>query len=235
MSRSSKVVVRERVRLDPRNRGIQAGLVVIERSQTDFTQPTGLGPVIGLSLRTLRAELGLTQEQVVEMLRAAGLEWTRDNVASLEIGRRQDLTITELVLLSIALDVPLRRWLQGHGPGHHYYIQIGGRRGDSAPVASLFTNTKPSVPSDVPLGFDPESIYLEAELHAAERLGIDPDELRESARRLWGKRLVDEREARLGSGRIAGIGSGISAAKRGHVTRQLLRELADAMKKEKKR
>jgi len=203
--------------------------------ETGFTQPVGLGPVIGLSLRTLRSERLQTQEEVVELLRAAGLDWSRDNVASLEIGRRQDVTLTELILMSIAFDVPLRRWLQGHGPGHHYFVELGGRRGDSAPIANLFGDAKPSVPTKVPIAFEPESIYLEAELHAAERLGIDPADLRARAHGIWGRRLVEEREARLGSQRVAGVGSGIPAAQRGHVTRQLLRELADSMKKEEKR
>jgi transcriptional regulator with XRE-family HTH domain len=190
---------------------------------------TGPGPVIGLSLRTLRAERGLTQEQALEMLRWAGLDWTRSNVASLESGRRQDITLSELVLMTVAFGVPLSRWLQGHGHGVTYEVRTGRAFNLNHVIAGLLDGNSPNQRVNVPLEIDPEPIYLEAELHAAERLGVEPGELRRAAERLWGRRLVEERERRLESGRIAGIGSSVPTAKRGHVTRTLLRELATAM------
>jgi transcriptional regulator with XRE-family HTH domain len=187
-----------------------------------------MGQMVGLSLRTLRAERGLTQEQTVEILRQVGLNWTRANVASLESGRRQDLTVTELVLLSTAFDVPPGRWLEANGAV--YMVGLGTASALNVGLASLLAGQKPSEPIQVQLSFEPEPIFLEAELHAAERLGVEPAKLRRTTERLWKRRLVEEREKRLGSDRI--VGSNIPPAKRGHVTRVLLRELQIAMNEE---
>lgn len=56
---------------------------------------------------------------------------------------------------------------------------------------------------------------------AAERLGLTVDELEQAAHRLWGRTLYSEREARLS----ISDDSRANQAKRGHVTRALLREL----------
>jgi transcriptional regulator with XRE-family HTH domain len=184
-----------------------------------------LGQVVGLSLRMLRAERGITQEQAVALLRGVGLEWTRANVASLESGRRQDLTVTELVRLSMAFGVPLRRWLEASGLT--YMVSLGGGAlALNHGLAGLLDGASPHEPARVPLSVDPEPIYLEAELHAAERLGIPPERLQQLAAQLWGRRLVEEREHRL----EAGVSSPIPASKRGHVTRALLRELEAAQR-----
>jgi len=189
--------------------------------ESNGNSATGPGPVIGLSLRTLRAERGLTQEQALEMLRRAGLDWTRSNVASLESGRRQDITLSEIVLMTLAFGVPLSRWLQGHGGGAAYLVRTGRAFNLNHAIAGLLDGNAPDQAANVPLELNPEPMYLEAELHAAERLGVEPGELRAAAERLWGRRLVEEREARLGSDRRR-------RGDRGHVTRQLLRELEAA-------
>jgi transcriptional regulator with XRE-family HTH domain len=202
----------------------------MSESRTEAT----VGQVVGLSLRTLRAERGLTQEQAVELIRAAGLPWTRANVASLESGRRQDLAFTDLVLLSRAFGVPLRRWLEANGATYFVSLAAGRTSGSYAPwtlnvvLAGLLSGARPDEPVEVATTWDSEPIHLEAELHAAERLGIGPDRLRQVATRLWGRRLVEERERRLQVAQVAGS----PTTHRGHITRRLLSELRAATQTE---
>jgi transcriptional regulator with XRE-family HTH domain len=61
----------------------------------------------------------------------------------------------------------------------------------------------------------------EATVKAARRLERSPDEVDSAARRLWGRSLTDEREARIGKASRTRA----DQARRGHVTRQLVDEL----------
>lgn len=64
----------------------------------------------------------------------------------------------------------------------------------------------------------------EATAKAARRLGIQPEAADAAARRLWGRGLSAERDARLGTA----TRSRADQARRGHVTRHLIEELRGA-------
>src|SRR5258708_25088625 len=117
---------------------------------TRANEVSGPGPLVGLSLRTLRAERGITQEQAVEMLRRAGLDWARANVASLESGRRQDVTLSELIVMTLAFGVPLRRWLEGHGGGATYQVRTARAFNLNHALAGLMEGQAPDQPVNVP-------------------------------------------------------------------------------------
>jgi RNA polymerase sigma factor (sigma-70 family) len=193
-------------------------------SQSGDDEYPSLGQIVGLSLRRAREARSNTQEQAAEALRAVGLNWTRANVASLESGRRQDLTLAELVLLSAGFGLPLRYWFEEAPP----LVRLGaGAVVPTDRLVGLFQGSNPNGPVEVPSQADGE-LRLEAELHAAEALGVSLDQVRVTAEKLWGHSLAKERELRL---RTEGSGSGSTTARRGHITRVLLAELTDAIYK----
>jgi transcriptional regulator with XRE-family HTH domain len=61
--------------------------------------------VIGRRLRRLRDDRRLSQIDVADLARTAGLTWTQETVARVETGRR-DVSAGELVALGLALAVP---------------------------------------------------------------------------------------------------------------------------------
>ena len=65
----------------------------------------------------------------------------------------------------------------------------------------------------------------EAERHAADRLGISPDELVGLSYALWGRTLSDERDARTAERVEPDASARSRTIVRGHVTRELLAEL----------
>lgn len=65
----------------------------------------------------------------------------------------------------------------------------------------------------------------EAAAKAARRLGCSPGHVDSMARRLWGRSLTEEREARMGSAPR----SRADQARRGHVTRMLIEQLRNAL------
>lgn len=65
------------------------------------------GPVavIAQRVRQLRARKEMTAQQLAERLRQTGVPWDRATVTKLETGRRQNISITELLALALVLDV----------------------------------------------------------------------------------------------------------------------------------
>ncbi len=64
------------------------------------------GAALGLELRRVRAERGMTAEDVARWARGAGLAWDRSTVSSIEIGRR-NVSASELLLLPVIYRCPL--------------------------------------------------------------------------------------------------------------------------------
>jgi transcriptional regulator with XRE-family HTH domain len=57
-------------------------------------------------VRALRAERRWTAQKLADEMTAAGLDWNRGVVTKLETGRRESVSITELLALAFVLDVP---------------------------------------------------------------------------------------------------------------------------------
>lgn len=70
-----------------------------------------------------------------------------------------------------------------------------------------------------------EAARGEAEMKAARRLDVDPVELALAALKLWGRSLTEERDARVAEATEPGATPRTLQALRGHLTRQLLKEL----------
>lgn len=168
-------------------------------------------------LRAWREAAGLTQDEVATAARAKGLPWVRDTVAALELGRRE-LTLDELVVLR---GKPLER----------------------AEVASLFDRAKRQAPLSAA-----SAAQLDAEGKAARKLGVEPPVVVAAAHRLWGMTLTEKRDRVLQD--HVGVRAltvnywqkqGVSVdepvtsartiqAARGHITRNLVAQLRDALR-----
>lgn len=62
-------------------------------------------PAIARRVKEIRLRRGLTAKQLGERLAALGVQWDRFTVANLENGKRQNVTVTELLALGEALNV----------------------------------------------------------------------------------------------------------------------------------
>lgn len=63
-------------------------------------------------MRELRQRRGLTAEQLAERMTEVGVPWNRGVVAKLETGRRQAVSVDELVGLSVVLDTAIAALLE---------------------------------------------------------------------------------------------------------------------------
>jgi transcriptional regulator with XRE-family HTH domain len=193
-----------------------------------------IGQLVGENLRALRIERGLTQSEAVIAIRQAGLAWDRHNIAALETGRRAELEIGELILLSAAFSVPIGRWFADPRVGIEVRI---GRLAPCIPASHLheaFRDVVVEVPRN-PL-LDTEQLQksvtqetrplTDAERGLAARIGLPPEEVRSLAIELWGRPLEQERDRRL---QKADPNLAKVPAYRAQATRRLRTELEEAI------
>lgn len=210
-------------------------------------QSKTVAQVVGENVRRLRTERGLTQEQLSRRARSIGLDWSDAVILQLESGRRDALTVTEEFALSKLLLAPIWEFYAGDG-----WIQVNPRtRVDRVGMRSRYDG-HPDERSRGHVEFDndrqpaygwwgvyPKDIYLvdaadwptEAETHAASVLLVHPDAIRKAALRKWKRPLDVERDSRL----PANLSPRQQQARRGHVTRALLKELSVALQERKSR
>lgn len=179
-------------------------------------------------LKEWRERWDLTQDQMAAAARDRGLRWSRSTVASIEIGRRE---------LSLAEFVALRNAPVSIDELSDFFSHAATLRGIAGEAAE----------------------HLEAEIQAAKKLRVKTEVVVETAQRLWGKTLTEERDHRvkgLGIGNLVETADDVRSkmaargepmnkaglnlhrmvqAHRGHCTRVLLAELADALKKGRKK
>ncbi len=193
--------------------------------------PEPLSAVVGRNVRSLREGTGRTQDLFARELRSVGLPWTRRMLAKAENGERE-ITLQQIVLLAYALGVPLPALLTG--PGR---IALTSHASISARGLELMVRGERSRGSDLdtPMKRDPSTAmegliaWEDAEVRAADRLSTTPLEIRMSSARLWGRPFTAERDRRVEALRSE-PSPRTRQALRGHVTRELLEELAAAIK-----
>jgi transcriptional regulator with XRE-family HTH domain len=204
--------------------------------------------LIGRNVRRIREALGGTQDELVQALRASGWQASSPTVMALERGERA-LLHEEVLLLADVLNVAVTELYAVDG---FQSIQLGSLFPDSP---RFLANRLTQAPRDKAktwmevqrhrrtIGFGMDTFTLEsfqrdslgytpddeatreAERHAAERLGISPDELVRRSYTRWGRTLSDERDARAAARTKADASPRSRTIVRGHVTRELLAEL----------
>lgn len=202
---------------------------------------------IGERLAAARRAQGWTQDEVVDNARYVGLLWNRVTVATIEADRRR-LTAAEVLLLPVIYEKSLLELLCPDDTG----IAL-----DQSPLISMSTATfahllklvmedlpgyqmLDRLPSgEVVLGDQrlarADPAVSDAERRAARDLGIAPAELRALALKTFGRSLTEERDRRVREqeGELP-TGDSLAAA-RGHVMRDVIKELKDARKARRKR
>jgi len=175
-----------------------------------------IGQTVGRNLQLMREERGDTQAELARQLTAVGSEMTKATIASLESGRRLDVTVGELVTLAQVLQVPLSAFFAGKGtvrPTVQTELRLPEMR-------ALMSGEAPKQAKiHVPEGFD-------ADQAAARSLGVDLDQVLQWAHLLWSKTMTDERDARVAKTLEPDASPRRKQAIRGHVTRGLMAELA---------
>jgi hypothetical protein len=176
-------------------------------------------------------------------------------VAAAEAGNKT-IDVTELVLLSLALDAPVDQLLAGDGRVHlgddetkrlwevrRILASDGARKGIEPPKGEVQIWTRSELEGRMPNlrghmeGARQKSSAKatsaasgEAEQKAARKFHIDANVLSTMAFELWGRSLTEERDARVDdAATLSGSAKNLQAL-RGHVTRRLLAELAPHLK-----
>lgn len=214
-------------------------------------EPIPLVAVVTENMRRLRTERGLLQEDVAMAARWVGLMWSSITVTQIESGSRQ-LSLDEVLLLPLVLRCSLKDLLDTANEDDP--IQLGYNTIlDASTVRQLVAEKGPKLTAEeIPMlpqlepTLDPKIVgvveyaaleptllsYLlvregargEAERKAAQTLKISAPLVTGYALRLWGRSLTEERDGRA----IEHIVKGKELrAVRGHITRALLREIAN--------
>jgi transcriptional regulator with XRE-family HTH domain len=173
-----------------------------------------IGQVVGRAIRTLRASRGWSQTQLAAALNELGLPWKQSQVTEAETGHRQDLTLSEAILLAEVLNVRLADLVS-----HADAVRLGGKGGPEQAVATVIRVLAGGHPLDAGLigphyrlGLSPEvhgegpwwlqtvgrvsTIYSALEVKVALRLGIEVQDVHDVSQELWGHILDHEVAAR---------------------------------------
>lgn len=183
---------------------------------------------VAAHFRAARELRFVSQDGVAAGMRALGFPWTRSMVGNYENGIRQ-VELPELLALLACASTSLAAAFDEIGEvevseeihlrGDQILDVILGARG-------LAADEDPRWKRSVSVA---EQIEREAtgdaERAAAKSLGVEPTTIVEASRRLWGRTLSRERDARMRE-RLPGASASSERAFRGHVTRTLLDELA---------
>lgn len=162
-----------------------------------------LDRALAAGLRAHLADRQLSNRTLATAMRGLGFHWTGNTVSQIATGRRS-VSVLEAGALCEALQVPLD-------------LLTGDAR-IAASMQGHFGHWQ----------VDEAEPEREATCKAARQLGMSPTDVDTAAKRLWGGYLEDERDRRLGS--RDGLSPRSLQARRGHVTRALLGELAAHLK-----
>jgi len=216
-------------------------------------QAKSISASVGENLREWREEAGLTQNEVAKTAGELGFEWRQSTVAAIESGRRE-LSLGEFIALPFIVNLLDPKPSPSRGRFRRLGGFIGGGEEDVAlapdawfhdpqnNLSELLRGSPVGGQGKVPAGaLKPRpgveeqirprvEAVLEAEQKASRSLGVDGMAVRAASYQLWGRSLTDERESRVGRRADSDVSARSLQAVRGHVTRELLAELAEVIK-----
>jgi len=79
----------------------------MEAERRDGATPASLTAVIAERMKALRGDVRLSGPALAVEMNKQGVPWNRTTVAKLETGRRESVTVPELVALALVLNVPV--------------------------------------------------------------------------------------------------------------------------------
>lgn len=208
---------------------------------------TPLAKVVGDQLRKWREARGLSQNEVAGAARARGFAWKASTVAAIEIGRR-DVSLDEFLALPFVAasfsggtppalqtflgdgrtDVSVKLGADGFIHNEHLVALVSGQTvGNDRGQVPREALSYPEGRRDLRRGWE---AYYDAEIKAARQLHVSVLHLAQAARRVWGRTLTQERDARVAERVQPNTDPRTVQARRGHVTRVLIAELRQALK-----
>lgn len=221
----------------------------VESAPRAGVEPLSFGVALGHRLRQVREGTGRTAAEVAAASKRLGLGWDRSTVARIELGQRQ-VTAPELLVMTVLYGVSvadllptedvrltetvtatadgLRDHLSRGGLGRGVHVE--GLREEVMAGLERVKRTFPAIRDRLPGACDWDLIagagYVseEATVKAAKRLGATAEEVAVASSQLWGRSLTAERDARVEA--MGPAATKARQARRGHVTRALLTELA---------
>lgn len=215
-------------------------------------QPLPFAVALGHRLRQVREAAGDTAADVAARSRLVGLAWDRSTVARIELGQRQ-VTAAELLLASLIYDTAvadllpteaarlsertsaappaMRGCLTARVTGGFEVDGLGGLVSEGMdrmrPALAAAGARLPGAAAISILGAATH-VSDEATGKAARRLAATAEEVAVAAQTLWHRSLTAERDARVEAKGQAS--ARVRQARRGHVTRALVEELAPMVK-----
>jgi transcriptional regulator with XRE-family HTH domain len=217
-----------------------------------------LAGVIGANLKRLREAEGLGQADLARvLLGAVGLEWTRDTVASIELGRRA-LSIDELLMVSHAFGLEVEGFFLGDEDfalpiadgtitGSKLDLDLVRIRallhgGTALATSNAKVEQSARARAEWRQDFQDRPDFEQwrrgvilshstVEEIAVERFAATPRRVQNAATKLWGRSTHDEFVARVESRTPDDTPRRSFDVIRGHVTRELLRELGEVLTK----
>ncbi len=228
---------------------------------TENAEALTLRQWVGLAVRRLREQHGKRQDDVARSARQLGLTWTASKIAVLERGDKalpaEELLLLPLVLAWAQCGQPSLADLLPDGSGA---VRLGDRTampaamlaqvvrgedvdicevdspeweegGDLERMMSMLRAAK-AVAGRTPRELvDAERAAGDAERIAARRLGVPFAAVVAAALATWGHGLTEERDSRAANHPGADATARSVQAARGHVTRELYRELEPAIER----
>jgi transcriptional regulator with XRE-family HTH domain len=183
-----------------------------------------LGVVVGRNVKRIREARGLTQHELSQSWQRNGLSWARSKLAALESGTRPRVDAGELVLMAISLQVQVWGLFEGDDDSSLVSLDSHDKaRVSRAELRELFRGQLASVALD--LAIDQAGA---ADIDLAKRLGVEPRVIAEMAATMFdGRNLTQERDRRVA--RLGDLTVGQRQAHRGHITRELSKQIEAAL------
>jgi transcriptional regulator with XRE-family HTH domain len=98
-------------------------MTTMDQRVTNSAEPVDPQALIGERVEKIRVARGMTRDKLAATLQDMGLDWSRLTVNRLEIGRRKDVTVIELLALCVALDIaPVDLLVPGHLTDQGYRV-----------------------------------------------------------------------------------------------------------------
>jgi transcriptional regulator with XRE-family HTH domain len=179
-----------------------------------------LDALIGQNVRRIREQLGATQDDLAQALKQSGWRASGLTVMALERGERA-LLHEEVLLLGDVLNVGITELYAT--AADYRFVSLGSLYPENADALAKRLTQAPRSEAKTwaelqrhrrTMGFGTDTAHVEsfargslgyspddeatreAERHAAERLGVSPDEIVRRSYALWGRTLSDERNLR---------------------------------------
>lgn len=190
-------------------------------------------------LDRVQAAVQVDEPGAARLLARRGAQWHRSKVAAIEAGERPNMSFADVLVLANAFNVELAELFDGDGevtlteyvtlsrPMVRDVIRgtyvVGGsedwdpttRRGELLELARIRADDDARKAASL--------LGSEADRALADRLNVPARAVTETATELWSRTLTEERDARAAG--LGDMSAGERQARRGHITRELSRQL----------